>query len=591
MVTLRKLFLFIFIVEIVFMVLLIFLLQTNLRLERQLKTAVTNKTVLEDKAEELRLSSDDLTRFARMYIVTGNPEYKKNFYKVQDIRNGLVPRPVNYGNIYWDYFEPERSARHPDGEPQSIIETFRELPLTDAERAKLEEAYQNSEGLIDIEKEAFHAAEGLFKDEQGNYTIEKAPDRQYAISLVFYDTYMEAKQKIMRPIDEFMEMLRGRTADKINQLNRMNERNNMIIRIVDVVFFAVNLLIFIVLHIRIVKVISDMIMAIRNSKKDNTDLTLTIPNFSRLDELGELITEFNKMSSTITKRSNMLEKSNSRLVDQYNMIDNYIILSESTPEGIMTQVSTAFCRVSGYSRSELIGRKHDMLVYTKDPSSPPVELFSLLPGCGRWQGEIQSIKKNGESYWLEVHVEPETDSSNNFTGILVIGNDITARKQLRKLSITDPLTDLYNRNRLNEILPDLVYTAERYSLPLSVIMIDIDKFKNVNDSYGHQKGDLVLKGFSGIFKNKIRRSDTAGRWGGEEFLITCPETGIDDAAKLAEKLRGLCADLKIPDMPPQTASFGVTEFRADDTIDELISRADTALYKAKDQGRNRVVII
>ena len=88
----------------------------------------------------------------------------------------------------------------------------------------------------------------------------------------------------------------------------------------------------------------------------------------------------NKMSSTITKRSNMLEKSNSRLVDQYNMIDNYIILSESTPEGIMTQVSTAFCRVSGYSRSELIGRKHDMLVYTKDPSSPPVELFSLLLG-------------------------------------------------------------------------------------------------------------------------------------------------------------------------------------------------------------------
>lgn len=161
-------------------------------------------------------------------------------------------------------------------------------------------------------------------------------------------------------------------------------------------------------------------------------------------------------------------------------------------------------------------------------------------------------------------------------------------KELEVVSSTDRLTGTYNRLKLDEFLKAEFERSKRYSNPLSIIMLDIDRFKVVNDTYGHQAGDEVLCEISGIFERSIRKTDLLGRWGGEEFLIICTETGLKGAQAMAEKIRIAIEAHPFALVESLTASLGVSELRGEDTMESIINRADSALYKAKQMGRNRV---
>ena len=163
-----------------------------------------------------------------------------------------------------------------------------------------------------------------------------------------------------------------------------------------------------------------------------------------------------------------------------------------------------------------------------------------------------------------------------------------ANNQLSKLSTTDTLTGLSNRYHLDETLQKEFKSAKRYGRSLSVIMIDLDYFKVVNDTYGHHAGDTVLKKTADILRQNCRQSDTVGRWGGEEFLILASDTTLENATLLAEKLRALIPSVAMLYAHTQTASFGVTSYIESDTPESLIRRSDEALYLAKDSGRNCV---
>ncbi len=170
----------------------------------------------------------------------------------------------------------------------------------------------------------------------------------------------------------------------------------------------------------------------------------------------------------------------------------------------------------------------------------------------------------------------------------------------RRLAITDPLTGLYNRRHFNELAEHEFSRALRYSRSLSIMMLDIDFFKKVNDSYGHQSGDEVLKTFSGIVTETLRAGDIVARYGGEEFIVLLPETTVQDAALIAERLREKIAETVI-DVDKFsiriTASFGVGECVGDKNdlpietlMSKCFSRADQVLYESKNRGRNRVTI-
>lgn len=161
--------------------------------------------------------------------------------------------------------------------------------------------------------------------------------------------------------------------------------------------------------------------------------------------------------------------------------------------------------------------------------------------------------------------------------------------QLEQLSITDKLTQLYNRVKLEEVFIDQIQTARRYSSPFSILLCDVDLFKNVNDTFGHLIGDKVLVEIATILNATLRETDIIGRWGGEEFLIICRETDQDQAILLAERLRSAVEHHTFSTNQQQTLSIGISSFLADDCDIGMLKRADSALYSAKVTGRNRVV--
>lgn len=163
-------------------------------------------------------------------------------------------------------------------------------------------------------------------------------------------------------------------------------------------------------------------------------------------------------------------------------------------------------------------------------------------------------------------------------------------RMLELLSTTDQLTGLYNRRHLENYLRNELERSERYGSHLSVILLDIDRFKAINDNQGHDVGDMVLISLAKTLKKNTRITDVAGRWGGEEFLILLPGTGAEASAFLAEKLRKALLERKHGPVDRITASFGVAEYRSGDTIGSLIKRADQGLYAAKENGRNQVVV-
>lgn len=170
--------------------------------------------------------------------------------------------------------------------------------------------------------------------------------------------------------------------------------------------------------------------------------------------------------------------------------------------------------------------------------------------------------------------------------------DVTRYKkieeELRHLSITDVLTNAYNRRYFTQKLEEEIERAKRTGRNFSLIMLDIDHFKSINDRFGHTVGDLVLKSTAEVIKNRIRKVDTLARWGGEEFVILLPDTSVKNAARLAEELREKLSRMDIPDVGHVTASFGVVGYNQGDTVDKLVQRADDLMYEAKAAGKNCV---
>ena len=199
----------------------------------------------------------------------------------------------------------------------------------------------------------------------------------------------------------------------------------------------------------------------------------------------------------------------------------------------------------------------------------------IITGIFFWNRKLSSDKKRFQHLYSDLNaLKDELESKNT---------------ELNKLAITDRLTGLYNRLKLDEALKKEFARYSRSSSSFGIILIDIDHFKMINDTYGHPTGDIILVSISQLLLSSIRITDIPGRWGGEEFLIICPGTDIKGIEKIAEKLRSIIEAHNFPEIKRCTASFGATICRNDDTIAKIIKRTDEALYEAKKSGRNRVM--
>jgi methyl-accepting chemotaxis protein len=167
-------------------------------------------------ADELRQTSDDLTRFARTYVVTGDPKYEQYFRDVLAIRGGTKPRPQHSERVYWDFVADQGKAPRPSGAPVALLDLMQEAGFTEEELSKLHQAEATSDALVQIEETAMHAVKGQFRDASGAFTVTGPPDQATAIRLMHDAAYHREKARIMAPIDDFLGMVDGRAQARLD---------------------------------------------------------------------------------------------------------------------------------------------------------------------------------------------------------------------------------------------------------------------------------------------------------------------------------------------------------------------------------------
>jgi len=307
--------------------------------------------------------------------------------------------------------------------------------------------------------------------------------------------------------------------------------------------------------------------------------------FSLLPILG-LINR--KLKQQVALRTNELEKANHSMARYLQVIDNFTITCSTSTDNRITSVSTALCVLSGYSEQEILGNTPAMFAHPDVSDDTLISLKQALASKQCWSGEILQRDKLGHGFWLYCEIEPLVDEHNCYVGFASVSIDITDKKKIETLSLTDSLTGLANRRHLDSVFNKEIASARRNNKEIAIIMIDIDHFKRVNDQHGHIVGDEVLKGFAYLLKTHTRGEDTAGRWGGEEFLLIFPDTDLAGAQRIAQLLQQSIAQYKFADTLTQSCSFGIAQWDGVESLRGLLGRADEALYQAKENGRNRI---
>ncbi|MDQ2695296.1 MAG: diguanylate cyclase, partial [Pseudomonadota bacterium] len=294
-------------------------------------------------------------------------------------------------------------------------------------------------------------------------------------------------------------------------------------------------------------------------------------------------------------------------------------------DGHWLKVNQALCSIVGYREEELLATDFQTLTHADDLGADLEHVQALLDGSARhYHMEKRYFHKTGAVVWVLLSVALVRDDNGAPLYFVTQIQDITERKraeaqlrqiqqelearveertraleasnrQLERLARCDELTGLYNRRHLMELLNKAFYAAKRYNEPLAVMMLDIDHFKRINDTYGHAAGDRVLTVVGRLLRENLRTADITGRYGGEEFCIALVHTPLADAVATAEKLRRQIAATAVrveDDGPPLhiTCSIGISQWLPYTTdLQELLEQADKALYQAKQGGRNRVM--
>ena len=222
-----------------------------------------------------------------------------------------------------------------------------------------------------------------------------------------------------------------------------------------------------------------------------------------------------------------------------------------------------------------------------DKSSTPILVVS---GETNQQKRTSFLRNGANDFILKPYDSDEllVRSSNLIANYRLLKQSKQQQQQLMKLALTDHLTGLYNRHSLNDIGPKYISNAHRHKTPLSLFVIDLDHFKNVNDTYGHAVGDIVLQAVSTVLQDACRTEDIVARFGGEEFIMMLTNCDMKNALEKGEKLRAAIESCKPEDLVI-TSSIGAAELSADDNFDTLFNKADKAVYEAKETGRNKVV--
>ncbi len=341
------------------------------------------------------------------------------------------------------------------------------------------------------------------------------------------------------------------------------------------------------------------------------DATLNQPTWvsvsatPELDQAGQIFQVVVSFVDISTQRNNF---SFQQVVDFANDI---VVVTEASPLDEpgprIVYVNQAFTTLTEYTPDEVLGKSPRFLQGERTNPDARQIMRDALEKKQDCQSTILNYSKSGRPYWLEVNIVPITNWAGEVTHFAAIERDVTTTKmteqKLRDDACQDPLTGLLNRRGLDLHSQEVEAYSAKIQAPFSVIALDLDHFKQINDSYGHAAGDQVLVALAQLLQANVRAADTVARVGGEEFVILLPETPLKTAASIAERIRLDWAnhDIAIPSTSSgevttlrSTTSLGIAQYApgsaAEPNVNATLKQADEALYQAKHQGRNRVEV-
>jgi diguanylate cyclase (GGDEF)-like protein/PAS domain S-box-containing protein len=313
---------------------------------------------------------------------------------------------------------------------------------------------------------------------------------------------------------------------------------------------------------------------------------------------GRLLQNLENIAEGIVN-TQKLKKANREIAIKNNIINKHLLMTISDLNGVIVDASDAMLSLSGYTKEELIGQNHQVLGHNDDQQEAIASLWDALQKNQAWSGELQNQKKDGESFWVDVIVEPLFDDQEQKYGYIAIKHNITDKKRIEFLSITDTLTQLYNKKQFNTTLAKELKNAQTYGSNFALVLLDLDYFKLYNEHYGYAKGNEVLHQIGNML-NKMtgKASDFAFRIGGEEFAVLLSNIDKDS---LSEFCNSISVTLqkhsiehkysKIADCVTMSMGGVLIEGSADFVSDdELYAFAEKLLFKAKKEGKNRAII-
>ena len=531
-------------------------------------------------AEELRQSSNDLTRLVRSYVATSNPVFKQQFLDVVAIRDGKKPRPLDYGPSYWDFRLEEREGSPVASGPAiPLLELMRAAGFTQEELAKLNESKAKSDALVEIEFKAI----ALIEADRPTHPRK----REQAASLLLNDEFHRGKVEVMRPLIEFERMVQQRTLDAVR--NAEAKARTMHLTLIGLGGLL-------------------MLLLWRFSREHTRILGCSVPvlhqTIARLGR-GDFSTPIEVLPGRESSVLGWLAETQQRLAKlelrQYKAIvdstDDAII--SMTMDGIIRSWNQGAEKIYGYRAEEVIGQSMDLLI-PEDRANEESELIARI-AQGERVDHFETVRrcKNGALINISATISPIMDEKGVVIGASKIARDITRSKEaeleIHRLAYYDPLTQLANRRLFIDRLEHALSAAQRSQQFFAILFIDLDNFKTLNDTRGHDVGDLLLKQVAQRLESCIRTSDTVSRFGGDEFVVMLENLGArgDEAAdrveRLGEKiLRALNAPYQLAGYKHHCSpSIGVTLSNGQATTSEmLLKQADLAMYQSKAAGRN-----
>jgi methyl-accepting chemotaxis protein len=388
-------------------------------------------------ADELRQSSDDLTRFARTYVITQDSKYERMYRDILAIRNGEKPRPINYERIYWDFFVPHMKKPRPDDRSVPLETLMLELGFKPEEFSKIQEAKEKSNDLVKTEEIAMNAIKGLYQDDSGQFTKTGKPDTVLARELMHNAHYHYEKANIMKPIDDFYVLLDERT---INLTQHLSTAGYKYLYVIIFSIVALNIIIF--SGYRIIRVRMRQMQSLIGTMVDtqeNKNFSLRA-DIRTSDEIGQAGRAFNSLMNTVQQS---VDKVNQTAEAMRVSEEKSRLLLESVGEGIfgvdldgkVAFINPAASRMLGYDPQELIGNEvHTKIHHSHEDGSayPKHECPMYLTYTDGADYQITNEmlwRKDGSSFPVEYTSMPIMKDS-QIVGAVVTFMDITERKQM-----------------------------------------------------------------------------------------------------------------------------------------------------------------